>query len=452
MGKTDHTKSYIYRIGGLMLKEDKRNLSAGNTLYCIAIRSIRGFHNLFDHKRYFYLFILYLLIFVTVNIFYRRMHYFDYLMNYSEYETQLGLINNLLLLGFLLMIYMIGAPARSWHINRQLQRIGLCNSAGDSPYYIDCTRNPINDSYTLKFITFGIPVSEFEKKREALEAALNMTITSIVQGSTRRNVLVTAVPYNNSLSKIYQWSDSFISSKDGELVLGISLLGQYCVNLNNQPHILIGGETGSGKSVLLKSLLWQCIQKDADVYIADFKGGIDFTSLFEQHAHLIVDSRTELLNQLNDLVAELERRKTVLKIAGASSVTEYNETHFPLKRIIFACDEVAELLDKTGLSKEDKTLVGEIEGCINTIARLGRALNINLLLATQRPSADIMHGQLKNNLSLRCAGRCDMVLSQIILDNTDAATMIPSTERGLFLTNNGLLFRGYYFDDSTIEG
>ena len=80
-----------------------------------------------------------------------------------------------------------------------------------------------------------------------------------------------------SLPDILHWQNTDLNEKDFKLVLGQSLGGKVTVDLKKVPHILIGGSTGSGKSVFLKSLLMQCIKKNAEVYIADFKGGVDFT-------------------------------------------------------------------------------------------------------------------------------------------------------------------------------
>ena len=118
-----------------------------------------------------------------------------------------------------------------------------------------------------------------------------------------------------------------------------------------------------------------------------------------------------------------------------------------MRRIIFACDEVAQLLDKTGMNKEDKAEVAVIESNISTIARLGRAFGIHLILATQRPDANIISGQIKNNIDYRVCGRADDVLSQIILDNTDATDVINKDAQGRFLTNSGVVFQGFYFNE-----
>ena len=114
---------------------------------------------------------------------------------------------------------------------------------------------------------------------------------------------------------------------------------------------------------------------------------------------------------------------------------------------MFACDEVAEILDKTGRNKEDKERLGQIESRLSTIARQGRAFGIHLILATQRPDASIIPGQIRNNMDFRVCGRAESVLSQIILDNTSAAEQIPKNARGRFITGDGVVFQGYLFNE-----
>ena len=161
---------------------------------------------------------------------------------------------------------------------------------------------------------------------------------------------------------------------------------------------------------------------------------------FEEH---------DLLDLLTGLIDELERRKRLFVEFGCRKIDEYNKAaETPLQRVIFACDEVAELLDKTGLDKEQRELVGKIESKLSMIARQGRAFGIHLMLATQRPDANILAGQIRNNIDCRICGRADNVLSQIVLDSTDAADMIPKDARGRFLLHDGTVFQGYWFDDT----
>ena len=134
-----------------------------------------------------------------------------------------------------------------------------------------------------------------------------------------------------------------------------------------------------------------------------------------------------LLSTLKELVGELETRKEELRYSGCRNIHQYNtEIRDTFRRIIFGCDEVAELLDPTGRSKADKEQIEIIKGYLATLARQGRAMGIHLLLATQRPDVKVMDGQIKNNIDCRICGRADLILSQIILDNGSAAEISPA--------------------------
>lgn len=343
-----------------------------------------------------------------------------------------------------LMVYPFGRKAAQ----DQLQSIGLVNHAGMAPDLLSKRRDRDNPRVTVwEFRNQSIPLTVWEDKRAAIEAALDVSIVKMVYGKSKGRVLVYAVPTQTSLPEMLRWSDDYLSPDSFVLVLGESLTGPVTVNLAHIPHILLGGSTGSGKSVLLKLLLMQSLRKGAEVYIADFKGGVDFPKAWRQRCHMVF-SEQDLLCILGELVAVLEYRKGRLAETGCPNLDAYNEaTGDGLPRLVFACDEVAEVLDKTGRSKEDKELLAQIENRLSTIARLGRAFGIHLILATQRPDANIIPGQIKNNMDFRVCGRADSVLSQIILDNTSAAEQIPKDARGRFITGDGTVFQGYLFDE-----
>ena len=178
----------------------------------------------------------------------------------------------------------------------------------------------------------------------------------------------------------------------------------------------------------------QSLHKGAEVYIADFKGGVDFPKVWHTKCHMCF-TENDLLYTLNQLVAVLESRKRQLAETGCPNLAWY---------------EMAEVLDRTGKSKEDKERLGQIENKLSTIARLGRAFGLHLILSTQRPDAAILPGQIKNNLDFRVCGKADNVLSQIILDNTSAADQIPKDTRGRFITGDGTVFQAYWFEDGSL--
>ena len=343
-----------------------------------------------------------------------------------------------------LMVYPFGRKAA----HDQLQSIGLINHAGMAPTLLRKRRDKNNPNVVVwEFQNQSIPLTAWEDKRAAIEAALDVSIVKMTYGKGKNRVLVYAVPAQVSLPEVLPWQDEYLSPESFVLVLGESLLGPVTVNLAHIPHILLGGSTGSGKSALLKLLLMQSLRKGAEVYISDFKGGVAFPTVWHKKCHMCFNEQ-DLLYTLNQLVAVLKYRKKRLAETGCKDLDTYNEaTREDLPRLVFACDEVAEVLDRTGRSKEDKELLTQIESRLSTLARLGRAFGIHLILATQRPDANIIPGQIKNNMDFRVCGRAESVLSQIILDNGSAADQIPKDARGRFILQDGTVFQGYYMND-----
>ena len=346
-----------------------------------------------------------------------------------------------------LLLYPFGRRAAK----DQLQCIGLINHAGMPPDLLRKRRDKDNPRVTIwEFRNQSIPLQEWEKKCLAIETALGITIVKLAYAKGKSRVLVYSVSADDDLPEVLKWKDSYLSPKSFVLVLGESYTGPVTVNLAHIPHILLGGSTGSGKSVLLKLLLMQALHKGAEVYIADFKGGVDFPKVWHEKCRMCF-TEEDLRDTLDQLAAVLEHRKSAFKALGCPNIDAYNEiAERPLQRLIFACDEVAEMLDKTGADNERKKLLSQIESMLSTIARQGRAFGIHLILATQRPDATIIPGQIRNNMDFRVCGRADSVLSQIILDNTSAAEQIPKDARGRFITGDGTVFQGYLFDENAM--
>ena len=131
--------------------------------------------------------------------------------------------------------------------------------------------------------------------------------------------------------------------------------GIVTIDLAVAPHVLIGGSTGSGKSVLLKNLLMQCVFKGSDVYIADFKGGLDFPRVWWEKTQVIIEP-VKFLQKLQKIEAEMKHRIEVLRKADKRNLHDYNFIHseYRYPRIVIACDEAAQLLDRTGRTKRGK--------------------------------------------------------------------------------------------------
>ena len=358
-----------------------------------------------------------------------------------------------LLAGGVAIVTLLVYPFHRRMVSDGCLRIALTNAAGETPTLLrerKDRKNPRVRIWTLR--NPGIALRTWEDKQLDLEAVFNINIIGVSYGKGTERIVLKFVYGRNALPEHIVWKRKYLSPDSFVFVLGEGYTGPITVDLAAIPHILLGGSTGSGKSVLLKLLLMQSLQKGAEVYIADFKGGVDFPPVWHEKCQLCFDEDA-LLELLTSLVDELERRKMLFKKTGSPNLDAYNKvTGEHLKRCIFACDEVAEVLDKTGLSAEEKKLIGQIESKLSIIARQGRAFGIHLILATQRPDANLIPGQIRTNLGCRICGRADSILSQIILDSTAAADQIPKESRGRFLLHDGTLFQSFLFDETTALG
>ena len=375
----------------------------------------------------------------------------EYISPIAEFAAKNIFVTYLIIAGIAVTILIL-TPIGKRSVQDQLKSIGLINHSEVVPELKSKHKDKKNPRISIwEFTSQGIPLKVWKDKKEAIETALDITIVKMKNGSGKSRVLIYAVPAVSDLPDLIKWNDKYLSTQSFILNLGESFTGHVTVDLSRVPHILLGGATGSGKSVLLKLLLMQANKKGAKVCIADFKGGVDFPPVWHKECRMCFEEQSTL-ELLTELTEELERRKQLLKAAGLPNIDHYNAaTGENLQRYIFACDELAQMLDKTGLTKEQKEIINKIESNLSIIARLGRAFGIQLILATQRPDSTILNGQIKNNINYRICGRADNVLSQIILDKTDAADQIPEDAQGRFILHDGTMFQAYWFDDSEMN-
>ena len=353
-------------------------------------------------------------------------------------------------IGTCVIASLIGMPYRATRTEKELAAAGFADETGASPMLL--SRRSSGKGIALEFFSTQIPLAKYEENKLLLETVLNIKILSFEMGRDMRHTVIKALSLPLSNSKILPWQDCYLSDKDFELILGEGYFGIERIDISLTPHLLIGGSSGSGKSKLLKLILMESIKKGAIIFLADFKGGVDYPTVWHQYCNIITE-QSELDSQLTQILDEMERRRSLLVSSQTSNIGDYNtKAATSLPRLIVACDEIAEVLDKTGLTKEEKELVGRVESKLSTIARQGRAFGIHLVLSTQRPDAEILKGQIKNNIGYRVCGRADKILSNIILDKPDAADTITPQDQGMFLTNTDVLFQAYYVEDDCLKG
>jgi hypothetical protein len=195
----------------------------------------------------------------------------------------------------------------------------------------------------------------------------------------------------------------------GELpvVFGVDLAGRpHIEDLAQLPHLLVAGSTGSGKSVFLCSLLASLVTlppTELEVVLVDIKG-LDFAP-FTALPHLRqppIGNAAEALQVLDELYEiERARRRETLARSGAQSILDYfgRLGGTELTQIVIVIDEFSNLLGS------DKAAGSGLEDTVQQYAEIMRSFGIYLVIATQRPSADIVTGRIKSNLPARCALR-----------------------------------------------
>jgi S-DNA-T family DNA segregation ATPase FtsK/SpoIIIE len=352
---------------------------------------------------------------------------------------------------FLPVIYLsiIGSTgnARAKKYYKLFEEIGFKCKNGRFPHFLRLEKDGYKEILHFKST---IPAGEWKKWAERLETVLNCSIRRIEPSETSKKVVrLITVSIDYQIPKMIRWSDEHIDHGDGVLVIGVSDLDTLKFDLNRTPHVLAAGETGSGKSVILRCMLWQMINKGCRIYMIDFKGGVEFGLAYEQYGEVIT-VRERALAVLEMLVAENEQRLQLFRSLEVKNLKEYNQkTGSNLCRIGVFCDEIAEMLDTKGVAKSEKQIYEKLEGALSTLARLSRATGINLFLGVQRPDANVLTGQIKNNVPVRISGRfADKSASEIVLGNTAACELPDIKGRFIYkMGNDTVEFQSYYFDD-----
>ncbi len=242
-----------------------------------------------------------------------------------------------------------------------------------------------------------------------------------------------------ALREVIECPDFVNSPSKLTLSMGKDLIGRLRVsNLAEMPHLLIAGSTGTGKSVFLNSLivsmLYKATPEELKLVLVDPKR-LEL-GLYEEIPHLLAPVVTDpkvASNVLRNATREMERRLKLLAQRGVRNIDQYNrqfqkqeslslfddldgEEHKPLPYIVIVIDELADLM---------MVDTNNVEEAITRLAQMARAVGIHLILATQRPSVDVITGLIKANfparISFRVASKVD---SRTILDANGAEALL----------------------------
>jgi len=211
------------------------------------------------------------------------------------------------------------------------------------------------------------------------------------------------------------------------IVLGKDVSGNPCyADLARMPHLLVAGATGTGKTIFLNnlilSLLYQNSPEILRFILVDPKR-VEF-SAYKELPHLltpVIFDAQRTINALKWLIAEMERRFDILSGNGSRNITSYNEKAIkegekPLPYIVLIVDELADLMAAKGR---------EMEAGIVRLAQMARAVGIHLVVATQRPSVEVITGLIKANITSRVTFQvASQVDSRTVLDTSGAEKLL----------------------------
>ncbi|MCB4743393.1 MAG: DNA translocase FtsK [Sulfurovum sp.] len=285
-----------------------------------------------------------------------------------------------------------------------------------------------------------VKVSKILGLQDDLAMALSAETIRIQAPIPGRDVVGIEIPNEHSniiyLREILE-DDLFQNSKSPlTIALGKDIVGKpFITDIKKLPHLLIAGTTGSGKSVginaMILSLLYKNDPEHLKLMMIDPKM-LEF-SIYDEIPHLITPVITEpkkAIAALANMVGEMERRYRLMAEKRTKNIDNYNEKikrdnsgDEPMPFIVIVIDELADLMMNGGK---------EVETSIARLAQKSRACGIHLIVATQRPSVDVVTGIIKANLPSRLSYRVGQKIdSKVILDSMGAESLLGRGD-GLF--------------------
>lgn len=277
----------------------------------------------------------------------------------------------------------------------------------------------------------NVKVSKILNLQDDLAMALKAQTIRIQAPIPGKDVVGIEVP-NEDTQTIYLKemldSEIFQNSKSPlTMILGKDIVGKpFITDLKKLPHLLIAGTTGSGKSVGINSMILSLLYKNSPdnlrLVMIDPKM-LEF-SMYNDIPHLltpVITKAADAINALANMVSEMERRYTLMSKTKTKNIENYNEKaqkegYDTMPYIVVVIDELADLMMTSGK---------DVEYSIARLAQMARASGIHLIVATQRPSVDVVTGLIKANLPSRLSYKVGQKIdSKIILDSMGAESLL----------------------------
>ena len=324
-------------------------------------------------------------------------------------------------------------------------------------HIINVTRGPSVTRYEVE-LAKGVRLSKLTSAAD--DIALNLGATGVRIAAIPDRISVVGIEVPNravttvSLREVIDSKEFHTAKSKSSFAVGKDIGGNCIVgNIARLPHMLIAGTTGSGKSVCMNSiiisLLYKASPDDVKLIMVDPK--MVELGIYNGIPHLLIPVVTDPKKAAGSLqwaVTEMLRRYKIMSDSGVRDLESYNgivqtqEDGKKLPQVVVIIDELADLM---------LVAAKEVEESICRIAQMGRAAGIHLIIATQRPSADVITGLMKANIPSRIAFAVASAMeSRIILDTQGAEKLVgkgdmlyapigngkPKRVQGCFVTDN----------------
>ena len=331
----------------------------------------------------------------------------------------------------------------------------------------------------------GVKVSRISSLSKDLARALSVYSVRIVEVIPGKSVIGLEIPNNEreavSLREVLSSRDYEASASPLTLVLGKSISGKPVItDLAKMPHLLVAGTTGSGKSVAINAMILSLLYKatPAEVRLIMVDPKMLELSVYEGIPHLLTPVVTDMKDAANALrwcVGEMERRYRLMSLLGVRNLGGFNrkiqqaaKSGSPIKdptfnaveplhsddeipyltalpNIVIVIDELADMM----------MIVGKkVEQLIARLAQKARAAGLHLILATQRPSVDVLTGLIKANIPTRIAFQVSSKIdSRTIIDQGGAETLLGNGDMLFLPAGTSIPYRahGAFVDDHEVH-
>lgn len=294
--------------------------------------------------------------------------------------------------------------------------------------YITDTKRGINIDQYHAGLKRSIPQTMINRIQADMRVALNMEDVHVyLEGNTLK--INTPANSGECLAMGDMITEDYEQGDGLTICVGQTIEGKNVyIDLAKQPHMLVGGTTGSGKSMFLHSCIASLKIKhpDIEIYGVDTKR-VEFSMYRFVPGFHCVDEATSAADMLDDLCAEMEKRYHIFAQHGYRDITSAIENGYDIQPIVVIIDEFADLI------MQNKK---RIENAVVRLAQKARAAGIHMIIATQRPDKDVVTGLIKANIPCRvCLKVGSVTNSRIILDRKGGETLVGHGD--LLLLANG---------------